>query len=338
MQLRKMLVMLTAVGAMSLMMTGCDGDTATAGLCTDDTDCTGNEICHPTAQVCVSTCESSNDCPANAKNCQPLEGTSVSVCECQTTQQCNLDRDTADQVCSTVDQVCVTACSADTDCPSGRTCDTATGQCLVGTSSDPCNGQCAANETCDTTGTTPVCVPPSTVGDSCQGTAQSTCSYGEYCRANTCTAAPVAEATCENFSSNRPEWSPSSSGPVIYEVSRIRYEAANPELCVQPGPDAGYTSSDAYIVRVRAYRTDADWPDTRAGLSGFFYVATNTTRTDVVASGSLIKNTGYNRNPTNKRDAEFQVALCRRSDGGNQLQVGFYFTGGNPVCQVIQRQ
>ena len=50
MQLRKMVVMLSALGAMSLMMTGCDGDTATAGLCTDDTSCTGNENLPPDGQ------------------------------------------------------------------------------------------------------------------------------------------------------------------------------------------------------------------------------------------------------------------------------------------------
>jgi hypothetical protein len=328
MQLRKMVVMLSALGALSLMMTGCDGDTATAGLCTTNDDCTGNEICHPTAQVCVSTCTTSNDCPANAKNCQPLAGASVSVCECQTTQQCNLDRDTADQVCSIVDEVCVTACAQDTDCPSGRTCDTATGQCGAPTNTDPCNGECTANETCDTTGSTPTCRP--TTGGSCQGTAQSTCAYGEFCSVNQCTPAPVAETnSCANFSANRPAWSPTTgSGPVIYSITAVKNIAQGNQTC--------QSTQNELHLSVRAYRTDQDWPETASGLGlgGFFYVETNTSRNDIIGDRLLVPTSfggGYFRDPNNPKVAEFRYYLCPRATDSS-ISVGTFFTGGNPVC------
>jgi len=107
---------------------------------------------------------------------------------------------------------------------------------------------------------------------------------------------------------------------VIYSISKLRYEA-NSNLCQSGG---------AYVFSIRAYRTDANWPDTRQGLSGFFYVKTDTTKQDVVNSGLLLPNTGYNRNPNNLRDAEFQTYLCSNL---TSIQVGYYFTGGNPVCQ-----
>lgn len=327
MQLRKMVVMFTALGALGLTMSGCDGDTATATLCSTDADCTGNEICHPGAKVCVSTCTTSNDCTENAKNCAPLAGTSVSVCQCSSDQLCNQDRDTADQVCSTVDKVCVTACSADTDCPTGRTCDTATGQCRAG-ATDACNGQCEAGETCDTTGSTPTCRP--TAGETCSGTAQSTCAYGDFCSANKCVAAPVAETTtCANFSSNRPAWSPTtSSGPVIFEITAIKNIAQGNQTCT--------SSQNELHLSVKAYRTDQDWPETSSGLglNGFFYVETNTTRNDIIGDRLLVPNSfggGYFRDPNNPKVAEFRYYLCPRATDSS-ISVGTFFTGGNPVC------
>lgn len=328
MQLRKMVVMLTALGAMSLM-TACDGDeSGTAGLCVSDLDCLGNEICHPDAQVCVSTCTTNSDCPASASTCAPLASDpSVKVCQCSTTEQCNQDRETADQVCSTLDKVCVTACSSNADCGSGRTCDVLTGQC-VESSGDPCNGQCQEGETCDTTGSTPTCVPA--VGASCEGTAQSTCGYGQFCSSNVCTAAPVAPTSCQNYGSNRPEWNPSvNNGPVIYDITTLKFIEAGNQYC------DGATQAEV-VLSVRAYRVDQNWPAQRGGVSGFFYLNTDRQSFDVVAARLLVPNTGYNVNPADPKDAEFQVYLCPPK-GTNSFPVALYFTDGNPTCPVITR-
>jgi len=311
MQLRKMMLMLTALGAMSGFMAGCGDDGGGgASTCTSNDQCdTETEICHPTAGVCVQTCDAGDECPDTAKTCAALGGTgpnaATKICQCSTDVLCNggPDAETSDLVCSDLDNVCVTKCGSDDDCGEGRVCDTASGQCEEG--EDP---------------------TPTT----CSGTGKSTCAYGDFCSGTTCTDAPLAPTTCQNFPANdRPAWDPASSnGPVIYEVSRVAYQTGS-SYCAASAPDA-------FIVRVRAYRTDADWPATRSGLSGFFYVTTQTNELDVVGSGLLVPNTGYNRSTTNPREAEFQVYLCRPANS-QQIQVGFYFTNGNPVCQDINR-
>ncbi len=298
MQLRKTMMMLTALSALSVVMTGCPGEEEGSLKCTMDADCIEGEICHPTAKACVATCTAGADCPASAKTCAAIStADNRQICQCSTDQLCATDVEGT--VCSTLDKVCTPKCTADADCGAGRTCDTATGQCKAG----------------------------GNTGTACTGTAQSTCSYGQFCSNSKCEAAPVAPATCQNFSASRPNWSASTSnGPVIYQASTLRYET-NSSLC---------QTGDAYILSIRAYRTDADWPATRAGLSGFFYVNTGGQQTDVVNQGLLIPNTGYNRNPNNLKDAEFQTYLCPGSNVSS-IQAAYYFTGGNPICQTFNR-
>ena len=320
MQLRNTVVLLTALSALGLMMTACDSSETGSSTCTADADCTGTEICHPTAKICVQTCTAGADCPSTAKTCAAISASDTRmVCQCSTDALCNTDGST-DLVCSNLDKVCEAKCTTDAACGTGRTCDTATGQCKAG-STGTCSPACGTGQTCDPT--TNTCVSS---GAACTGTSQSTCAYGQFCGSTSkCADAPVAPTTCSNFATNRPDWSAStSSGPVIYSVTKLSYQT-NSAYC---------TSGDAYIVSVKAYRTDADWPSTRAGLSGFFYVTTNTTRHNVIDEGLLVPNTGYNRNTSNFRDAEFQTYLCPGSNVSS-IQVGYFFTGGNPVCQTL---
>ncbi|SEU06947.1 hypothetical protein [Stigmatella erecta] len=82
MQLRKTMWMLTALSAMSLMMTACGGDDEIAS-CTSDSQCSEDEVCQTAAGVCVQTCEQASDCPDSAKNCEPLSSTDTrKVCKC----------------------------------------------------------------------------------------------------------------------------------------------------------------------------------------------------------------------------------------------------------------
>jgi hypothetical protein len=287
MQLRKMTLMIAALG---LALTACPGGRDDLS-CTADTDCSGeNEICHPTAQVCVQTCTDTNDCPDSSKTCEAISATnSQKICKCATDQQCQTDE---------------------------RVTDASTLSCVKSGSN---------YGVCKSTGTGGGTTPP---GAACTGSGQSTCAYGQFCSSGTCTAAPEAAATCENFSKNRPDWSAASSnGPVIYSVAGTAYQKGSAYCGDASAPDA-------FIVRVRAYRTDADWPAARSGLSGFFYVTTGSNRIDVVNSGLLVPNTGYNRTASNPKDAEFNVYLCRPSNS-QTIQVGFYFTGGNPVCENV---
>lgn len=245
------------------------------------------------------------------------------------------------ETCHPQAKVCVQTCVSGADCPeSAKTCEAisaavATKVCKCSTDALCQRDTTVADAsilTCDTT--YKVCksgtgTPGPTPGASCSGSSQSTCGYGQFCNGSTCAAAPEAPATCENFSKNRPNWSAtSSSGPVIYSVEGARYEVGSSN-CQSDAPNA-------FIVRVRAYRTDADWPTTRAGLSGFFYVTTGSEPLDVVNRGLLVPGTGYNRTASNPKDAEFNIYLCRPATS-QTIQVGFYFTGGNPVCENINR-
>lgn len=325
MNFTKLKLMLAAVAVAGLA--ACDPGTVAPSTCTSNTDCdAATEICHPDAKVCVQTCEAAADCPTTQRNCAALGGTSADkdkkICKCQTDALCASDQS---QVCNTTYELCQDKCTDNAGCPTGFTCETSSGQCRRGTNPTACTpGSCPTGQVCNlTTGT---CGAAAT----CSGTSQSTCAYGQFCSSSTCRDAPLAPTTCENFSgSNRPQFNSNSSGPVIYEVSRREYQVGS-SYCAGSAPDA-------FIVTVKAYRTDANWPDTRSQVAGFFYVRTDTTQLDIVTSGLLVPGIGYNRNSSNLRDAEFNVYLCRPSNS-TSLQVGFYFTGGNPVCANITRQ
>jgi hypothetical protein len=304
MQLRKMTLMFAA--ALGMMLVACDGGGRESLTCSTNADCLESEVCHPNAKVCVQTCTSSADCPNAAKTCDALSAADTTkICKCSTDALCQTDErvDASTLTCSSAYKVCVppgstpAACTKDADCSSGQSCN-------VGT------GACEAVVAC--TGTSK--------GDAC--------SYGQFCSSSKCTSVPVAPKSCENFSKNYPTWSASSGGPVIYAVERGGFQT-NSDYCQSDAPDA-------FLIRVRAYRTDKDWPTDRSGVAGFFYVTTAGAESDVVNKGLLVPNTGYNRTAGNLKDAEFNIYLCRPS-GASTIQVGFYFTGGNPVCQQINK-
>lgn len=324
MSFTKMKLMLAAVAVAGLV--ACDPTEPAPATCTSNADCdAATEICHPDVKQCVQTCELAADCPSSSRLCEALGGTSADkdkkICKCSTSEICAAD---GSQVCNDTYKLCEPKCTVNTDCATGFACNTTSGQCERGTNPTACTpGSCSANQVCNlTTGT---CQAAAT----CTGSSQSTCSYGQFCNSGSCKDAPLASTTCENFSgSNRPPFNSSSNGPVIYEVTRKEYQV-NSAYCAGSAPDA-------FIVTVKAYRPDSNWPNTRSEVAGFFYVRTDTTQLDIVTSGLLVPNTGYNRNVNNLKDAEFNVYLCRPSSS-QTLQVGFYFTGGNPVCANLNR-
>lgn len=330
------LIGLGFAAALVASVVACGGDDGGAGaVCTFDSDCQTGELCHPDAQMCVQTCESGNDCPDSAKTCAAISGSdSRMICQCATDQLCA--GETSDNICSTAFKICMPKCTSDVDCPTGYTCNTGSGQCAAGGGDagacgwDTCSttswsgaaGQQCNNGTCG-------------AGPSCSGTGQTTCTYGSFCSGGAC-GYPVypTQSACSNFYSGShasgPQWNPTSStGPVIYEVSEINHGT---------GQTTGFMECEStatqWNVRVRAYRTDANWPDTRAGLSGFYYVNTSGNDQDIIGLTLLRPNVGYNRNASNPKDAEFQVYLCAEN-AANALQPGFYFAGGNEACRQL---
>ena len=334
MQLRKMTWVLAALSAVAVMAAcgGTGGSGRTDLTCSQDADCQGAEICHPEAKVCVQTCTSSTDCPNSAKTCDAISSAdSRTVCKCTTDALCATDERVSGTTltCSTAYSVCAppgsasAKCTKDADCNAGQTCDTASGACVTPTAGCTKDADCSAGQVCDSGTCT-----NTTVGQACSGSSQSPCDYGQYCGSSSqCAAAPVAPTTCQNFSKSYPEWSAAgSNGPVIYSVALASYQA-NYTYCQSDAPDA-------FVLNVHAYRTDTTWPDKRAQVSGFFYVTTSDSESDAV--NLLVPYTGYTVTPSNQKDAEFDIYLCRPS-GSQTLQVGLYFTGGNPTCTQVSR-
>jgi hypothetical protein len=156
MQLRKMTLMLAALGAMGMMLTACGGDGRESLTCSTDADCLENEICHPDAKVCAQTCPSGNgsDCPSSAKTCEAVSATNTTkICKCTPdTTFCASDErvsDASNLECSPTAKICVpkgttpveTSCNPanqpDT-CSYGNVCSSTTNKCeaaAVGTCS-----------------------------------------------------------------------------------------------------------------------------------------------------------------------------------------------------------
>ncbi|WP_240357903.1 hypothetical protein [Myxococcus vastator] len=300
MQLRKMMLVLTALGAMSGLMAGCGEDMTSPGACSSNDECGESEICHPTAQICVQTCSAAVDCPSTAKTCAPLGGTgpnaTTSICQCSTDVLCNggTDSESTALVCSNLDNVCVTACTSNAECTGDRTCNVSTGQCEEGdTEPEP---------------------------TSCTGEGRSTCAYGDACSSGTCTE--LAAPTCSNLQGKpAASFDPATgTGHIIYNVTKEDFGSA----C---GSD---TSAQTVKARVHFYSKEDDLPSTKEGLNGFFYVRTNGTELNAVPLSN-----GYQRS-ADRKSASISLNLCT-SAADNQIVLGVYFTGGNGYCATLTK-
>ncbi|WP_237081438.1 hypothetical protein [Myxococcus xanthus] len=270
MQLRKMMLVLTALGAMSGLMAGCGDDSTSPGACTSNDECGESEICHPTAQVCVQTCNSGSDCPSTAKTCAPLGGTSTtSICQCSTDVLCNggTDSESTGLVCSDLDNVCVTACTSNAECTGDRTCNVSTGQCEEG----------------DTQPT------------SCSGEGRSTCAHGLICSSGTCSEPPAP--TCQNYTAFPNKADLGTTGPIIYKVETVG--AATDSFCDPSVPKR-------LRVRVSAY-SSTPFPARSQDLSDFFYVVTTGGRSNATVSSS---SGNYTVSGANNDQAQIIVSLC----------------------------
>lgn len=141
MQLRKMTLMLAVLGSMSMVLTGCPDGGRESLDCTADTDCVADELCHPTAKVCVQTCTAGTDCPDSAKTCEAIDTTSTTspkICKCSTDALCQTDERVSD--------ASGLKCSADKVCTSGGTTNPTT--CSGEGKSTCAYGQFCSSNTC----------------------------------------------------------------------------------------------------------------------------------------------------------------------------------------------
>ncbi|ATB32430.1 hypothetical protein [Melittangium boletus] len=297
MQLRKMTLMFAALSAVSLMM-ACDGGGRDTLACASDTDCLESEICHPQAGVCVQTCSSAADCPDSAKTCDPLSGTSNSICKCKTDELCQGDTrlsDASGLSCSTTYSVCTDQTA--TKCTS--------------------NAQCAANQTCNTT--TGACEDRPAEGAACSGQGQTTCAYGQFCSSSKCAAVPAP--TCQNYTNFTRRSELGTTGPIIFNASVV--SAATDSFC------GSGTNTKRVKVNVSAY-SSTPFPQTKNELNGLFYVQVAGTRLD--GADTISSSAGnYTVTGSNRERADFVMSFCV-APSSDTLSLGVYFTGGNFFC------
>ncbi|RKH36358.1 hypothetical protein D7Y13_16735 [Corallococcus praedator] len=267
MQLRKMMVMLAAVSTMSFALTACGDDATTPESCSSDTDCASG-FCNTAASVCMDTCESAADCPDTEKECAALAGATntAKVCQCKTNQLCNED-DSTSLVCGAVSKRCEepgtnTGCTKNSDCGTGETCDTATGQCVGGTTT-------------------------------CSGEGRATCAYGSACYSGTCQA-PTAP-TCENYTNFGNKSALGTTGPIIFKVATT--SAATDSFCPASAPKRVKITISAYsstpfpatsaelngLFYVLVNGT-AQAPSISSSQGNYVVTGTNRDRADIVAN------------------------------------------------------
>lgn len=301
MQLRKMTLMLAALGAVGMMLTACGGEGRESLTCSTDADCLENEICHPDAKVCVQTCTTSSDCPNSAKECSALGGSSSMkdslICKCSTDQLCQGDTRVSDAsalVCLSGSSVCgpkgtTPACTKDTDCASGQVCDTTSGTCKA-----------------------------STVGNACTGEGQSICTYGEFCSSSKCAAVPAP--TCENYQNFTARDQLGKTGPIIFKA--VTTSAALDGFCPSSAPKRVKVTVSAY--------SSTPFPQTKDELNGMFWV--NVSGTPASATALISSSAGnYTVTGTNRERADIVLSYCVASSS-TTLSTAFYFTNGNFFC------
>ena len=121
-------------------------------------DCASNEICHPIGQVCMTTCQTSSDCPGWLDNCSEIvdwAGNVLSPKVCQCTGSFSCDSYAPGFRCNPPDNLCEPPCRNNGDCSlfnPPRNCDQFTNVCPL---AQPCqkNADCyvPAQPRCDPT-------------------------------------------------------------------------------------------------------------------------------------------------------------------------------------------
>lgn len=315
---------LTAAAAMAFAV-GCgdnNSGTDAGNGCSTDANCGTGKACHPVLKECVTTCTGSSDCPASEKTCDTVGGSTAKFCKCSTDALCNTS--VAGNICSTATFQCTAKCTANTNCPSGYTCDTASGQCKGGSTDagtdagvdagTACTGlgTCAYPEVCDFTAS--VCKP----GASCNmsDVQPSTCGYAGYCTANS-NCAQVDAPTCANFSasgSNPAVFNPkTSTGPIIYYV----------ETDTAPPAASCFKGFYVHSFYLNVY-SSTDWPAQLTAMPGAWYVPTSGAKQDITAG---LPGTYY---VPNGKTLRLRKYLCAKQS--TSFNAGFYYTGGNETC------
>ncbi|MCA3015260.1 MAG: hypothetical protein INH41_22960 [Myxococcaceae bacterium] len=320
-------------------------------MCSGDAQCSAGEACHPVLRRCVTACTGASDCPDSAKTCATFGGLASgndagvrAFCQCSTDALC--DRGSAGQVCQPATKLCGAKCTANSDCPSGATCNSMTGKCAAGSTGDggagdggladggagdggtmmdggmACTpGSCTAPAICTlgVCGAPAACVAPAFQPGSCPN--------GQLCATNACAEVPFAPASCMNFAAGTTPraWNPASAnGPIITEVTQLSF-AVDAAFC-----GAGANEKRGRI-RIRAYdpsapgrlTTETGQPSLRRYQLSGNSLAVGANEIQSYVSSNMGQN------------AEFIVNVCTGTST-NSLSVGYAYENGNPVCVTLQ--
>lgn len=346
----------TAAG-FALGFAGCGETMPMPTTCTADSQCAASEACHPVLRRCVTACTAAVDCPDSAKTCATFGGLMAgndagvkAFCQCATDALC--ERGSAGQVCQPATKICGAKCTANSECPSGSTCDTMTGKCSAATTTDggagdggmtgdagvnDCTpGSCTAPQICDPT--TRRCAAPATC--TAANPQPDTCAYGLACVTAACAEAPRTGAGCMNFT-NLPTptlWNPATAnpkGPVTVRFESIAKDTNMPLFCGARGAD--------FSAEANLYAGNTNFPAMLDLLPANFlnYVRSDGQALDIkggAGQAPLARPTGGYASglSNNNKNLRLRFNLCVMGTAPATLSAGFYGENGNAVCSTLQ--
>ncbi len=337
---------------------GCSPDPMmmTPTTCSSDSSCASGQACHPILKTCVTACTGAVDCPDSAKFCGTLAGASAGAdggtrafCQCRLDPACNSA--VAGQVCQEFStKLCAAKCTSNSSCPSGFTCDTATGKCggavatdagtdggtdggLVVDAGVACTpGSCTAPQICNPT--TQQCGAPAAC--SAVNPQPDMCVYGLACVTSACAEAPrVTAATCANFTTVTTPlaWNPATiatKGPV---TTAFAPRATNDTTaCTNPDPNAFTYTVDLYSAPMTNFPAMIDMVQ----MGTLNYVRTDGQIINLGA-GPVRPTSGYANGLSNgNKNLRLVWTACGASTIMS-LRAGFFANNGNATCATANQ-
>ncbi len=307
-----------AASVVFAMGCGGGGDTdAGTGSCTTDATCGTGKACHPVLKTCVSSCSGSSDCPSSEKTCAKINNSAASFCTCSTDALCAAA--TTGNICNGATRQCTAKCPANS-CPSGFTCDTASGNCTGGGNTD------AGTDAGVTTDGGVTCSSSNFEPDVCM--------YANVCYSDNRCDTASNDTACPNIAAainggNYTAWNPSSStGPVIYNVTDDTDVNAG---CTGAGDVAFTTTVYAYAGSVNF---DAN---ITAAVQLAYYTSTGAKRPiNGVQVGNTANAWSSYTVSNGGKNAAVKMTLCAPA-GTTSLTAGFAFSNGNAYCANLTR-
>ena len=320
--------------------------------CSSDSACAASEACHPILKKCVTACTSGTDCPDSAKTCATFTGLASgndagvrAFCQCGTDQLC--ERGTAGQVCQPATKICAAKCTASSGCPTGSTCDTASGKCgamvavdagtdagMVVDAGAPCtpNSCTTAGQICNPT--TQQCGAPAACASAMPQ--PDVCVYGLACVAAACAEAPRATAaTCANFTTVTTPlaWNPATIATKGAVTTAFAPRATNDTTaCTNPDPNAFTYTVDLYSAPMTNFPTMIDMVQ----MGTLNYVRTDGQIINLGA-GPVRPTSGYANGLTNgNKNLRLVWTACGASTIMS-LRAGFFANNGNPTCATANQ-